>query len=305
MANWGKQVALLLLTASACGGDDTTSTQSNVNAGESDGGRLVLDASTPSGTSMDAGNMASGSASCDGVNSGTGGDQVFVSGDASNTNLDGTNCRIVGNGKLVDQTPQVGAFSGVLLSGHVVGELRTGPSTVRLHMDENLLPWLSERVADNVLTIGSRDPRAELVPSRDARVLITNPTYSVVGTTGVASVTGDVQGNSLDLNADGSSKMELNVQSQLLRIAANGNAQVTARGSAPTLVIVANGTAVVDSSVPATSIDVTASGGAHVTVLANGKIRVNASGAAIVTVVGDPTEHTYLTGGSGKIEMQK
>lgn len=212
---------------------------------------------------------------------------------------------IRGNGKLVSEARTVAAFSGVRIGDRLQGQVHRGPQALTLTVDENLLPLIETRVRDGVLDIDNPDPTTTLAPSPGARIDITAPRLSSLVAHGGASLRGEAAGETLAVEATGAGLLELALTvDATLTATASGAGRMRLTGTAQKVVLIASGTSDVTSTLPSPEVDVTASGTAKVRVHATRKVRITASGAASVVVVGNPADRTVEKTGVASVSFE-
>jgi len=214
--------------------------------------------------------------------------------------------QVRGNGKLVTQTRNVDAFSGIRISGQLQGYLKLGSPALQLTVDENLLPLIETRVRNGILDIRNADPETMLIPSKGARIDITAPRLTSIAAHGAASLRGESAGPSMSLEASGAGLLELALKVEgAVTATASGASRTTLSGEAPKVVLIASGTSKLDSSLASSDAEVKASGTAQVRVHATKRVHITASGAASVIVVGNPPERGIEKTGLASVAFEK
>lgn len=276
----------------------------------SDGARTTTDMPSPA-TSADGAviDATTSDPSCTNGTTSSSGGPIVTNGHGNTINVDGnghTVCEeIRGNGKLVDQTREVGSFTELLVTGRFAVELSRGPTAVRLHMDENLVQHVVTRVERGALYIESTPRQVSLAPSPEARIYVSAPSLEGIATSGAVSMKGAASGRALTLDASGSSDVVLALSvEQVLDADVTGAAKVVLSGSAGKLEASASGASVLASSVTNADADVMATGASQVTVYAPKRVEASASGSAKVKVSGAPPQRTTEATGAGMVTFQ-
>ena len=200
-----------------------------------------------------------------------------------------TNDAVTSAGPLVTEQRAASAFSGVLLTDRLVGELSSGANAVTLKVDQDLIGRVLTTVHGDTLEVGDGDPGKSLETSPDARVTLVVPKLTRASVREAASLSGTGVGDSISVEAEHAGSLTLTLAaSETLTIGASGASRAVVQGSAKQVLVTADGSAVVESAVETSSADVTASGASKVTVRATSAIRIKAFGAASITVSGNP-----------------
>lgn len=317
------QGSLLSLLAAACGGSlegplDGPDAPNRLDGGVEVGperGTATLPRADAGGVDADSGTLdptsdsPESSPGCEAQTEG-GTNMIIINGNVVADGKDSfytcTAEQIRGNGKLVNEARPVGTFSGVRISDRLQGWLQLGPHALTLTVDENLLPLIETSVRAGVLEIGNPDPTTTLAPSPGARIDITAPRLERIAALGGASLRGTSAGATMALETSGAGLLELALTvDTALTATASGASRMQLTGTAPKVELIASGAANLVSELPSADIAVTASGTAKVRVRANGKLRIIASGAASVTVIGDPVERMIDKTGAASVSFKR
>jgi len=198
--------------------------------------------------------------------------------------------RVVGDGKLVTETREVGPFAEVHVSHRFHVELQVGGPSLVLELDSNLLGLVETVVQGGELHVQSKQPNTEIIPSENARILITVPSLTEVNSSGASSATGTVSGAALTLIASGASSIDITVDSNTsLDVEASGRGAISVAGSGDVLRADLSGASSLKSALAHRKVDVTTSGTASATVHAGQSATVSAAGTSSVEIAGAPT----------------
>src|SRR6266853_249990 len=114
---------------------------------------------------------------------------------------------IMGNGHVVTDTRSISDFSEIEADGGFQIEWRTGPPSLSITTDENLLRYISNENIDHRLRLHSR---GNLWPTHHINVLISSPTREGAKLTGAARLTaGQLSGHSFAVESTGAAKIQL------------------------------------------------------------------------------------------------
>jgi hypothetical protein len=212
---------------------------------------------------------------------------------------------VTGNGKVKEETREVGEFSGVEVGYSIEATVTIGPKTsVKLEGEENLLPLIKTEVKNGVLT--TRVDGKDLNPTRPVRLTIVTPKLTSAGASGAAMVTADATpGPKFEADASGASHLTVRgVSADQLEVDASGAAHLTVSGSAKTINLDASGAAQVNlGDTSADSLRVDASGAAMINAQAKSDVNVDASGGAQVRVKGGAKNKTVDRSGGANVQV--
>jgi hypothetical protein len=214
---------------------------------------------------------------------------------------------VSGNGKVKEETRQVGDFTGVQVSQTIEATVTLGsPTSVKIEGEENLLPLIKTEVKNGVLTT-SVDGLG-IKPTKRIRLTIVTPKLTSVGTSGGSHLTADATtpGSKFEADASGGSHITVKgVQADQLEVDASGASHITLKGSARKTSVDASGAAMINvRDIEADSIDVDVSGAAQVQASAKSEAKVDASGGALVRIKGDPRKKDVSHSGGASIEFE-
>lgn len=208
---------------------------------------------------------------------------------------------LVGSGKLIDKGREVAPFSSVRVRDAIQIELLVGPPSVGLHIDDNLEPHLLTHVEDGVLIVEADRHQGDLRFSRDAVIRVTTPSVALLATEDSARISGSATGNEIWVSTSGSSQVDVTLSgTTAIRGTAADASRLNATGTAPTVRIEASGSAHVDG-LTGREVEVDAQDAVEVTVRADNRVRVTASGSSVVTVGGQPPESEVKTTDAAKV----
>ena len=230
-----------------------------------------------------------------------------------------------GNGDIVDETRDVGAFTEVHSAGSLSVSVVAGdaPSVV-VSCDSNLLERIETRVEDGTLVI---DQRGSLLPSDGCCVHVVavdlsgvvldgsgavDVDFATLGSariagSGALTVHGPVTTDHFDASNAGSGRLEvgeLDVASLDVDSSGSGAIDVAA-GVAGSLLVDQSGSGSVDTvGLSAEDVVVSVSGSGNADVTATLSVQATLDGSGNITVHGDPAERDVDESGSGRITFE-
>lgn len=182
-----------------------------------------------------------------------------------------------GNGRVVTDNRSVEDFSEIHTSGGFKVEWRSGPPSLSITTNENLLPYIESRKIDNYLEVRSRE---HLRPRHGIKVVISSLNRAGAKLSGA-----------VDLQVPALTGPRFAVQS-------SGAADVTLEGAVDELLADVTGAADLKAkALQARVVQISTTGAASALVSASETLRVDITGAGDVTYFGNPkTVEKHVTG---------
>lgn len=212
--------------------------------------------------------------------------------------------RVKGNGILKTETRSAGSFKNIDASGtyQVYITQGNGPS-VKVKADENLLSYIITEVRGNTLYIYTRKGY-QLHTEVKLKVYASMKEVEELKLSGVCGLYTDapIQADRLKLNMSGATKGLLKISATELDADISGATHLKVEGKVGTAKLDVSGAGEINATALETdNASIDASGAAKVSIQSNQKLRVTASGAAVVRYKGHPTEVSQSISGIGKI----
>jgi Putative auto-transporter adhesin, head GIN domain len=184
---------------------------------------------------------------------------------------------IRGNGHIVTDQRAVEDFTELHTRGGFDVEWRTGPPSLRITTDENLLPYVEARKIDNYLELRTRE---RIRPRHGIQILISS-----------SNRTGAKLSGASDLKVPG-------LTSDKFALESSGAAKVTLDGAVDKLLVDMTGASDLNAkSLQARSVEISTTGAGSAQVTATELLRVAITGAGDVTYFGNPkTVEKHVTG---------
>lgn len=207
---------------------------------------------------------------------------------------------VVGNGVLLTETRETGAFRRVSLNSGVHAKVTTGARAVGLKADQNLISLYETVVEGETLVVRAKDGSVTL-PSKAVEVTVSNDLIEGVTASGGADVlTSATSVDEFVIGASGGSTVILSgLTSQRLVVDASGASKVTVAGTANSGTVNASGASTVDTrGVSLQSATLEVSGGSLVRAAVSQHLAGAASGGSSVVITGTPTGDIALSGAS-------
>ena len=202
--------------------------------------------------------------------------------------LSATGCRwggIAGNGHIVTDTRSVSDFSEIQADGQFQIEWRSGPPSLSISTDENLLGYIDNQNIDHQLRLHSR---GNLWPTHGVKVAISSSTRSGAKLTGAARLTANqLSGHSFAIESTGAAKVFLD-------------------GSVDQLVTDMTGASRLEAeSLQTKTAEISSTGASHAEVAASETLKVSITGAGKVIYSGNPPTIEKHISGAGSIRHKE
>ncbi|MDB6146614.1 MAG: hypothetical protein JWO45_278 [Spartobacteria bacterium] len=191
---------------------------------------------------------------------------------------------IRGNGHIVTVQPKIESFSEIHTKGGFKVEWRSGPASLSITTDENLLPYIESHNSGNRLELRTRD---RLRPTEGIMFVVSSPTLAGAKLSGASTlVAHSISGSTFFVESTGASEITLDGTVDELLADLTGASELKAKGLQAKVV----------------ELSTTGAGEAWVTV--TDKLRVAITGAGDVTYSGNPkTVERHITG-AGSVHIK-
>ena len=218
-----------------------------------------------------------------------------------------TGCAVVqGDGEIVTDVRDVGAFRAVELSGALDASVAGGEKTQRVEItcDANLLPFLVTEVQGATLHIHEAN-NVILRPTGTCSARILAESVDHLHTSGSGAI---YAVNVADLNeasTSGSGPISVSgIDSGALDLSTSGSGEITAAGETGLLRATTSGSGEIDArELQADAAVVRSSGSGDVSVRTDGTVTASTSGSGDIHIYGDPTSVDRSSSGSGEIRV--
>jgi len=191
---------------------------------------------------------------------------------------------IVGNGHIVTDTRPVTDFSEIEANGGFQIDWRSGPPSLSITTDENLLSHITTETVDHRLRLRSS---GNIWSHHGIKVAISSTTRAGAKLTGAARLdAGQLSGTSFAVESTGAAKVQLD-------------------GSVDDLVTDMTGASKLDAdSLRTKTATISSTGASHADVNVSESLRVSITGAGKVTYAGNPPKVEKHVSGAGTIRQK-
>jgi hypothetical protein len=215
-----------------------------------------------------------------------------------------TGKRIRGNGSVKTEERSTGAFDGVASHGSFDVYVSTGPQSVKIEAEGNLLPYIETHLNGSVLHIETKK-NTWLNNSRGIRIYIACPDFKTIHSYGSGDITGQskiTNASNLDLSVSGSADIKMDVDAPAITSEMNGSGDINLRGATKSFTGEIRGSGnirAMDLTTDESTIKIYGSGNADVFV--SGKLDIHVAGSGDVRYKGDARVSSSIAG-SGKVK---
>lgn len=207
-----------------------------------------------------------------------------------------------GNGIVTDESRTVGDFSGVDVSNDLQVNVSLGPTSVTVHLDQNLQQYLEASVSGTKLVLGVKNG-FQLQATQPILVTVTSPTLVSFTGSGSSQLVVRPSPGSLTFGASGSSKITAqDIAADAIDVDESGSSSVILTGTgATTMKAVVASASTLTSSLAVKDFTFDASGGSVVAALVTDSVKGDASGSSKVTIRGSSTHRDTTASGAAVV----
>jgi Putative auto-transporter adhesin, head GIN domain len=192
---------------------------------------------------------------------------------------------IMGNGHIVTDTRAVSEFSEIEANGGFQIEWNSGPPSLSIRTDENLLRYISNENVDHRLRLHSR---GNLWPTHHIMVSISSPTRLGAKLTGAARLTASkLSGHSFAVESTGAARIALDGNVDDLVTDMTGASKLEAEG------------------LQTKTGEISSTGASHAEVNVTDTLKVSITGAGKVIYTGNPPHIEKEISGAGSIRHKE
>ena len=189
---------------------------------------------------------------------------------------------IIGNGHIVTDTRSVADFSEIEANGGFYIEWRSGPPSLSITTDQNLLQYITTENEGHLLRLHSR---GNLWPTHHIIVAISSPNRAGAKLTGAARLTANqLSGHNFAVQSTGAARVHL-------------------EGNVDDLITDMTGASHLEAdSLQTKTAEISSTGASHAEVAVSESLRVSITGAGKVIYSGNPANVEKHVSGAGKIQ---
>lgn len=208
--------------------------------------------------------------------------------------------RVKGNGNVTTESRTTSSFGGVRTSGSFDIYVSTGPHSVKVEGEENILPYIETYVDGDILKIDTKDGYW-LKTNRDVKVYVTAPSFSKIHSSGSGNIIGQnkiTDSNRIDVSVSGSADIKLDLDAPEVETDITGSGDAELQGNTRIFKAQINGSGNIrakDLKTEETTIKINGSGDAEV--FASVKLDVRVAGSGNVRYRGNAQVSSNIAGG--------
>ncbi len=192
--------------------------------------------------------------------------------------------RVIGSGKIVSETRNVGAFRGVNLAGSGDMEIKLGTTeSVTIKADDNIVPLIETTILNGRLTIRTK-PLTNITTSNGIRITVVAKSLDEITLAGSGSI-----------KATGMTGPNL-----IVTLPGSGDITVTGTAQQATITLLGSGNIYCDG-LKASSVAATIMGSGNITAYAEKSLDASILGSGTIRYSGSPDQVTKSIKGSGTI----
>jgi len=192
---------------------------------------------------------------------------------------------IRGNGHIITDQRTISPFSEIEADGAFEIEWRSGPPTLSITTDENLLRHVDNQNIDSRLRLHSQK---NLWPTHSIKVVVSSPTRTAAKLTGATKLTANqVSGEKFAVESTGAARVTLDGSVDLLLADMTGASQLNAR------------------SLQTKASEISTTGAADADIAVSDTLKVSITGAGKVSYSGNPRAIEKHITGAGSIQHRE
>jgi len=222
--------------------------------------------------------------------------------------LAGGDERVNGSGRIVTEDFDIRDFSRVDIShAFNVEVIQSGSYEVAVRIDENLQQHLRIEKRGDTLVIGLKPYRSYNLRSVTMEAQVHIPDLRGIDASGASDVrvSGFSSAKDFDVDLSGASYLDGEITARDMRIEVSGASRVRLRGAAENLYLNASGASnLALEDFPVQDADIELSGASEATVVMNGTLDIDASGASRLYFGGSPTMGRVDLSGASSIKRR-
>ena len=143
-----------------------------------------------------------------------------------------TGKRIRGNGNVRTEQRSPGNFRSVASYGSFTVYVSSGPQSLKIDAEDNLLPYIETYVDGSTLHVETKED-FWLRPSREIRVYVSSPDFESIHSFGSGDIIGQskiIDSSTLKLGVSGSADIKMEVAAPLVDAQINGSGDIDLKG---------------------------------------------------------------------------
>jgi hypothetical protein len=210
---------------------------------------------------------------------------------------------VTGNGKITSENRTVANAEKVNVAGDIDVILATGPTSIKVEADDNILSYITTQMNDDALEISTRD-NINISSDHPIRVYVTSPHFTGISITGSGNVSAaqKIQTDEPMVCAvTGSGNLEVPVHTPRIKASITGSGNIRITGETRDIEVSVTGSGDFEGiQLRAEHAKVNIAGSGNVSVYANTKLDAHIQGSGDVKYKGAASVQQDI-GGSGSV----
>ena len=222
------------------------------------------------------------------------------------SNAQSSNIKVEGNGNVVTQTRNTGAYDAIKVAGPFNVDLVAGKEgKITVKGEENILDVIIVEVEDNTLKIQvKKNTNIRSTSGKKVEITVPFEKISELSLSGSGDITSkdSIKNDKFTARLSGSGNFTLAVDSNTLDLNLSGSGNVHLKGSADNFTTKLSGSGDIDAAnLKSKIVDVNVSGSGNSKVNCNESLTARVSGSGDIKYTGNPEKRDVKVSGSGKI----
>jgi len=212
--------------------------------------------------------------------------------------------KVKGNGKVINETRNVGNFDQLGVSGSFdVFLVKGNEGKIDIKIEENLLPYLVTKVENGKLKIRWKKGTS-IRTTKSTQVTVYFKDINGIGVSGSSDVVAKdkIRSNEFTASVSGSGDIEFEIETDHLTASVSGSGDLDISGSAKNITAAVAGSGDIDAyGLKADTADLKISGSGGMTITVENELKVKVSGSGDIKYKGNPKIEDIKVSGSGNV----
>lgn len=212
--------------------------------------------------------------------------------------------KVVGSGKMIEKTRNVGSFDAVGVSGSFdVFLVKGNEGKIDIKTEENLLPYLVTKVENGKLKIRWKKGTS-IRTTKSTQVTVYFKDINGISVSGSSDIVAKdkIRSNEFTASVSGSGDIEFEIETDHLTASVSGSGDLDISGSAKNITASVAGSGDIDAyGLKADSADLKISGSGGMTITVEKELKVRVSGSGDIKYKGNPKIEDFKVSGSGNV----
>ncbi|WP_146648113.1 GIN domain-containing protein [Labilithrix luteola] len=208
-----------------------------------------------------------------------------------------------GSGRVTTEVRAASDFTRVRIESGFPSDIGVGPRTVDVTIDDNLQRYVDPVVGSETLLVRER-PGMGLSFSEGTMIRVRSELIERVELVGGCSAHAEANGDTVTFTSTGGSHLDgVVTKASRVDVTSSGSSDVALHGIGAEIHLDVSGASHFTTDIEAESVEIDASGGSAIVVHASKSVRVRASGASDVTIIGNPATRDVTTSGGSTVRF--